>query len=136
MKILLMLVLTVAVVSAADKKPKKEKVNKTGAAAAASIPADAIPTGDGSFRYTDSQGKKWLYRNTPFGVSKVEEKPAEPAAPAAVDERTKAVESGDIIRFERPGPFGPARWEKRKTDLDPSEQAVWDRERQKTSSPR
>ncbi len=133
MKIVLMLVLAVSVVSAADKKPKNAKANKANApaAAATSIPADAIPTEDGSFRYTDPQGKKWLYRNTPFGVSKVEEKPSEAAAPAPVDERTKAVESGDTIRFERPGPFGPTRWEKKKTDLDPSEQAVWDRERQK-----
>ncbi len=131
MKIILMLVLAVGVVSASDKKPKNAKVNKTSAPAATAIPSDAVPTEDGSFRYTDSRGKKWLYRNTPFGVSKVEEKPAESAAPAAVDERTKAVESGDTIRFERPGPFGPTRWEKKKTDLDPSEQAVWDRERQK-----
>lgn len=124
-KIILTLVLAVGAVSAADKKPKNVKASKTTTA----IPADAVPTQDGSFRYTDPQGKKWLYRNTPFGVSKVEEKPAEQVAPAAVDERTKAVESGDTIRFERPGPFGPTRWEKKKTDLDASEQAVWDRER-------
>ncbi len=122
-KIVLTLVLAVGAISAAGKKPKNVKP------AATSIPAAAVPTEDGSFRYTDPQGKKWLYRNTPFGVSKVEEKPAEQAAPAAIDERTKAVESGDTIRFERPGPFGPTRWEKKKTDLDASEQAVWDRVR-------
>jgi len=126
------MVLAAGLVSAADKKPKRA-VKTTSAPASApaaiAIPANAVPTEDGSFRYTDPQGKKWLYRNTPFGVSKVEEKPAEQAAPAAVDERTKAVENGDTIRFERPGPFGPTRWEKKKTELDASEQAVWDRTR-------
>jgi hypothetical protein len=39
-----------------------------------SIPKDAVPTGDGSSRYTDAQGRTWVLRQTPFGLQKFEEK--------------------------------------------------------------
>lgn len=128
MKILMILVMAAGVSLAADKKPSDSKSRKPKAEVL-SVPADAVPTEDGSFRYTDKQGKKWLYRSTPFGVSRVEDKPAPQAPPEAVDQLTKAVESGDSVRFERPGPFGPTRWEKKKSELDASEQAVLDRQK-------
>jgi hypothetical protein len=39
------------------------------------IPAGAVKTEDGSYKFTDSDGKKWIFRNTPFGVAKSEDKP-------------------------------------------------------------
>ncbi len=47
--------------------------------ALAAIPPEAVPTDDGSFRGKDKDGKSWLYRPTPFGISKVEDKGAAPA---------------------------------------------------------
>ncbi len=44
--------------------------------ALAAIPPEAVPTDDGSFRGKDKDGKTWLYRPTPFGISKVEDKGA------------------------------------------------------------
>ena len=41
------------------------------------------------------------------------------------------MEDGDAIRFERPGPFGVAKWQRKKTELNEVEHAVWDRELQK-----
>ena len=38
------------------------------------IPAGATRSEDGDFHYTDPQGKKWIYRQTPFGVARLEEK--------------------------------------------------------------
>ena len=128
MKILMIFVMAAAVSIAADKKPSNSKSSKQKAEVV-TVPVGAVPTDDGSFRYTDKQGKKWLYRSTPFGVSRVEDKPAPQVEPEAVDQLTKAVESGDTVRFERPGPFGPTRWEKKKTELDASEQAVLDRQK-------
>jgi len=40
----------------------------------------------------------------------------------------KAVEEGDTVRFENPTPFGPLRWQTRKSDLNEMERAVWNRE--------
>jgi len=104
------------------------------------IPKDAVESEPGNFHYTDSDGKKWIYRKTPFGVSRTEDKPADSvAAPAATsaaapsgkttDAATKAVEDGDIVHFERPGPFGPYKWQKKKSELDEDERAALDRSR-------
>jgi len=88
--------------------------------AALSIPAGAVAVDSNLFRYTDAQGKTWIYRRTPFGVTRAEAQPAAPARPEAWD-NTKAWEDGDAIVFERPGPFGVYRWRTRKTDLDAAE---------------
>jgi hypothetical protein len=105
------------------------------------IPADAVKTDDGSFKYTDSKGKKWIYRNTPFGVAKSEdkpidatatpfgkaklqEKPAEPPQPTVDTNPTRVFEDGDSYRFERTTPFGVSKWTKKKTDLDASEKKI------------
>jgi hypothetical protein len=105
------------------------------------IPADAVKTEDGSFKYTDSKGKKWIYRNTPFGVAKSEdkpidatatpfgkaklqEKPAEAPKPMVDTNPTRAFEDGDSYRFERNTPFGVSKWTKKKADLDDSEKKI------------
>jgi hypothetical protein len=105
------------------------------------IPADAVKTEDGSYKYTDSKGKKWIYRNTPFGVAKSEdkpidatatpfgkaklqEKPAEAPKPVVDTNPTRAFEDGDSYRFERNTPFGVSKWTKKKTDLDASEKQI------------
>jgi hypothetical protein len=51
------------------------------------VPKDAEQVSPGVFRHTDKSGKVWIYRNTPFGLSKFEdtapeEKPATPAGKA------------------------------------------------------
>ncbi len=109
------------------------------------LPADAVLTAPETWRYKDKQGKEWTYRLTPFGLTRFEEK-AGPAAsaggespkPPADSLETSAVEDGDTIRFERPGPFGIYRWERKKSDLNEWEQSVWNRVRQKqeAASPR
>ena len=83
-------------------------------------------------RFTDAEGRKWIYRKTPFGVARIPDQPA-PAIPAAQSsfEGVKATDAGDSVKFERPGPFGVYRWETRKSDLSDLERAAWDRARQK-----
>jgi hypothetical protein len=132
MKLALALILIGAttLLPAADKKTKK-----TPAAAepqANTIPAAAVADADGVYHYTDKQGKKWLYRKTPFGIQKTEDKL--PVAAAPEEDPTTAVEQGDVVKFERPSPFGTKRWEKKKTELAPDEQAVLDRTRQKAAA--
>ena len=105
------------------------------------MPAGAVQTAPGTYSYTDPQGKKWTYRQTPWGVAKIEEKDAASTAAAAEIEKkqaeqTRATEDGDSIRFERPGPFGVYRWTQKKTQLNSMEQTVWNRERSRQSAPR
>ena len=42
-----------------------------------------------------------------------------------------AKEDGDTIRFERPGPFGTYKWQKKKSELADDERAAWEQSREK-----
>jgi hypothetical protein len=88
----------------------------------------------GTYTFTDAQGKKWIYRKTPFGLARLEDKPADTKAAAPAGGLvTTATEDGDIVRFERPGPFGMYRWQKKKTELDDDERAALNRSRDKSA---
>ena len=141
MKIWICLLVAVAACSAADTKSDKKPAAVTQkpavkAPAPLSIPAGAVEIEPGTFSQTDAQGRKWLYRKTPFGVARFEDKPAGStlAAQTAEPAPITAVEDGDIVRFERPGPFGPYRWQKHKSDLDKTEEAALERTRGKAGS--
>ena len=111
---------------AARKAPAPPKVKN--ASKPQPIPAEAVLGADGDYHYTDPQGKKWIYRKTPFGVSRMEDTPqlasTKTAAAVAAAAYIKATEDGDIVRFERQGPFGLWKWEKKKSELDEGEKAA------------
>jgi hypothetical protein len=114
----------------------------SGAVSAAdtkAVPKGAVAISPGTYTYTDADGKKWIYRETPFGMAKFEDR-GRPATDQESDRKriaaTTAVEDGEFIRFERPGPFGMYRWKQKKTELDAVEQAVWDRTRAQQSAGR
>ena len=46
------------------------------------------------------------------------------AAPAADAGNTKAIDKGDTVRFERPGPFGTMAYEKKKAELTDDEKHI------------
>jgi hypothetical protein len=107
--------------AAAKTAPKAVDASKPMA-----IPSEAVLGEDGDYHYTDPQGKKWIYRKTPFGVTRLEDSPERAAAKAAAASGAgiKATEDGDIVRFERLGPFGVWKWEKKKSELDETEKAA------------
>src|ERR1700720_2999796 len=65
--------------------PKKESTKKSPAPPAElTLPAGAKQVEIGTYTFTDAQGKKWIYRKTPFGLARMEDRPVEvSAAPAA-----------------------------------------------------
>ena len=93
------------------------------------IPAGAVETEPGFFRYTDPQGKPWTYRQTPFGVARWEDKPGVDSKSAPFQNNTKAFEEGDSVRFERTTPFGVSKWVKKKSELDDQERSIWERDK-------
>jgi hypothetical protein len=108
----------------AKKKPAPQPPAKAQPAATQSIPAGAKLVEPGLYRYTDSSGKTWNYRQTPFGVSKWEETstPApqpEPAAKVPV----VVTDLGDSYRFEKKTPFGQSSWTRKKSELTDEEKA-------------
>lgn len=146
MKFHICLLLAVAPLWAGEKPPapKSGEVKKASRAQAAppaaAIPAGALETSPGNWYYTDAQGKGWFYRKTPFGIARVEEKPAAPDAKAARLEEAElksihAVEDGERVRFERKGPFGVYKWSKPKKDLNEMERKAWESGQKKTAAP-
>ena len=140
LKICILAALAVLVVNGEDRQAaKKAPATKKSTAAAAqpeiTLPAGAVQVEPGAYTFTDAKGKKWIYRQTPFGLSRAEDKPAAEAAPAPKATVITATEAGDVIKFERPGPFGPYRWEKKKNaDLAEDERAAWERSKQGPAS--
>jgi len=101
------------------------------------VPDDAVETSPGLYRWTDKDGKVWMYRRSPFGVSRF---PAEPgdmkpqeAKEQSSAQRVTAVEEGDSIRFEQNTPFGKRTWTRKKAELSESEKTIWEQQQQKKS---
>src|SRR5438445_10964194 len=70
------------------------------------LPAEAVEIAPYTYRYTDNQGKKWIYRKTPFGVVRSEDRPVSAQdVQKAQDqttrlvERTNEVDDGDTVLF-------------------------------------
>jgi hypothetical protein len=138
MKLFFVVFVSALALSATDPQAQKQQTPETPKAAAKAapkvtdgskpmaIPAEAVQGDDTDYHYTDPQGKKWIYRKTPFGVTRLEDTPERDAAKAAAANGAgiKATEVGDIVRFERLGPFGLWKWEKKKSQLDETEKAA------------
>ena len=101
----------------------------------ASIPPAATQTSPNLYRYTDKNGKTWLYSRTPFGISKREDKPATPPSSIYESQLVTVTDLGDSVRFERKVPFGITTWVSKKSELTDGEQAMLLREQMKNQSP-
>ncbi len=117
-------VLCVATLYASDTDKKSDKTTTTPKAV--TIPKDAIKNPDGTYSYTDKDGKKWIYASTPFGVIKSSLETAASQGADQTSASTKVIDKGDTVRFERPGPFGPVSWEKKKSELTDEERRIVD----------
>src|SRR5438477_12757121 len=102
---LILAALSVMMAGAEDKQAAKKAAAKKNPPPAAelTLPAGAVQVDPGTYTYTDSNGKKWTYRKTPFGLSRTEDKPGQAAVPASSAGMITATEAGDKIKFERPG---------------------------------
>ena len=134
MKLLLCLIAVSLAAAGADKPAAKKPAAATKKTAPAAqrltLPDGAVKAGPGTWRYTDAQGKNWLFTDTPFGLARSEDKPASAtgsAERAAGGSQITATEDGDSVRFEMPTPFGTSRWQRKKTELNTFEQAAWER---------
>jgi hypothetical protein len=126
---ILILVLIAFIGSLAEEKKAENKPQPKvkDAVLEAILPEGAKQIAPYKYRYTDPEGKAWIYRRTPFGVMKFEEKYDETTTTEA-PANMRAFEEGDSIRFERPTPFGTMRWTRKKSELNDVEKAAWERE--------
>jgi hypothetical protein len=81
------------------------------------IPKEATKNADGSYSFTDKQGKKWLYRTTEFGVSRVLDTQPSSTLPKGVPAGATANPDGTFAWTDKSGakwtyvmtPFGISR---------------------------
>jgi hypothetical protein len=129
----------------ASKLPAKPPAKAEGAVQ--TIPAGAKQVEPNLYRYTDSSGKTWNYRQTPFGISKWEEtaasaqpaaQAAPPASPAPTEAKSEPVvvtDLGDSYRFEKKTPFGASTWIRKKSELNENEKALAAQQSQSSTTP-
>ena len=102
------------------------------AAALPTVPEGAKEVEPNLYRYTDAQGKTWMYRKTPFGISKWEDKPASPSkSEARTAPPVVITDLGDSVQFDRQTPFGNSRTVRKKTELTDDEKALIQQEEAK-----
>lgn len=119
--------MTVVAMSAAVQSEKKAVPEWDSKSRPAKVPAEAVQVDDYTWRLAGQDGKTWLYRRTPFGIVKFEDKPS--PLPAA-EETLKVTEKNGEATFERRTPFTSYRWTKKVTELDETEKAALERARQ------
>lgn len=110
-------------------------------AAALELPSAAKPAGTNQWTYTDEKGQDWIYKRTPFGLTRVP-KPGSPLAqaqgqgalPSRLHEGISVREEGDTIHFARTGPFGPMKWSKKRDELSEAEQKALEISRRESAA--
>jgi|GEM_PF-2103860 len=85
------------------------------------VPKEAVANGNGGFDYTDAAGKKWVYTNTPFGVTRAA---ATDSGVAGGGLSARATDLGDTVRFEQSTPFGSRSWTRKKAELTDDERRI------------
>ena len=93
------------------------------AAAADRIPAGAKEVEPYTYAYVDASGDTWMYRQTPFGLTKW--RPSDVPAPRFKDQNpVTATDLGDSVRIERNTPFGHYVSTVKKADLTADQKAL------------
>lgn len=116
--------------AAAPKQQNKAQAAAKSSAVPNTLPAGAEKIGEYKWKHKDASGKTWIYVQTPFGYSKVDEETD--AKQSAGKESSGA--SGGMIRvvdqtpeqvtFEMTTPFGKQRWQKKRAELEDKEKAA------------
>ena len=129
MKIVLLIGISAVLLSAQTKSPKASRPVRSENAPATAIPESATQVEPYIYRYTDTQGRRWMYRQTPFGITKWEEKDAPKPAPDSL-EPIVVTDLGDSVRFSHKYPFGEQVWTRKKADLTEEDKAMIERSKQ------
>ena len=122
-------VLPLLLLTAQDKK----------APASNAIPANAVKIDEQTYKVKEKDGKTWVYRRTPFGLSRVAEeqfRKQEDAAPIRPSSQSsvRVIDLGDEYKFERAHPFGIQVWKRKKAELTGEEKGYIEKAKVETVS--
>ncbi len=103
------------------------------------IPANAVKIDDTTYKVTEKDGKTWVYRKTPFGMSRLAEdqfrKQQETANIKPSTQATvRVIDMGEEYKFERAHPFGVQVWKRKKTELTADEKSYIEQAKVETTT--
>lgn len=111
--------------------PKSKPAAKSSSPTANTLPAGAERIGEYKWKHKDAAGKTWVYVQTPFGFSKVDEETylrqqAEKQADTSTGSAMIRVveQDADKVTFEIMTPLGKQRWQKPRAELGEKEKAA------------
>jgi hypothetical protein len=90
------------------------------------LPPGAKATGDGAWEHTDGQGKQWVYKQMPFGLTRMAKGEADERSAAALSlpPGMTVVEKNGGYEFSRATPFGGVTYMKKADELSETERAL------------
>ncbi|MBY0505139.1 MAG: hypothetical protein K2X03_14600 [Bryobacteraceae bacterium] len=91
------------------------------------LPATAVANGPNQWTHTDAQGKEWIYRQGPFGLTRAPKQA--PVTESRMHEGITVTEQGNTVRFSRQGPFGVTEWTKKMDEVNDVERAAIEKSR-------
>jgi hypothetical protein len=123
------IVLPLLLLTAQDRKPANPNT----------IPAGAVQIDGQTYKVKEKDGKTWVYRKTPFGVSRVEEEQFKKQNEAALikpakEANVKVTDLGTEYRFERAHAFGVQVWKTKKAALTEDEKTYVEKARGETAA--
>ena len=98
------------------------------------LPTAAVPSGPNQWTHTDAEGKEWIYRQGPFGLTRAP-KHAAVVSESRLHEGISVVEQGDRVQFSRQGPFGLTQWTKKLDEVNEVERTAMEKSRTAKSKP-
>jgi hypothetical protein len=109
--------------------PAKQAAKAPAAPAKVGPPAGAEKMEEGKYRWKDTAGKTWIYKQTPFGWSRYEEVLSETAAASEDPGLSVLSETEDAVKFVKTTPFGKSSWERKKAELSAEEKAAYEKKK-------
>jgi hypothetical protein len=99
--------------------------NTQSKTATPSVPAGAKRIDAYTWHHTDAKGKEWVYRQTPFGLTKAPKQTKVEELPDS-DVPVQVEDKGQKLVFKRINAFGAQTWERAKIELNEDEKRYWD----------
>lgn len=91
---------------------------------AAVLPAGAKQVSEGVWEHTDAQGKQWVFKQMPFGLTKMSKADLDARTSTSLPEGMSVVEQNGAYKFTRRTPFGEVNYTKKTDELSETERAV------------
>lgn len=124
MKALVMGMMLAGLTLAQTAKPAPVKKTAVKAAESVTLPANAKKIGDGTWEHTDAAGKQWVYKQMPFGLTRMSKSELDARSGVSLPEGMTVTEENGAYKFTRATPFGGVTYTKKADELSETERAI------------